>query len=155
MKRPFKTFVTVSFFVYVLLMISILFFRNRYADGLSISEYMARFSNFVPFKTIKTYVTYFFAGKINRGIVYRNIFGNMLLFMPLTVFLYSLFPKMKNIVANLSVVFVCIVTTETVQLLFKIGSIDIDDIILNMIGALLGFLVVSLKPIGNFIDKNV
>ena len=134
MKRPFKTFVTVSFFIYVLLMISILFFRNRYADGLSISEYMARFSNFVPFKTIKTYVTYFFAGKINRGIVYRNIFGNMLLFIPLTVFLYSLFPKMKNIVANLSVVFVCIVTTETVQLLFKIGSIDIDDIILNMIG---------------------
>ena len=61
----------------------------------------------------------------------------MLLFIPLTVFLYSLFPKMKNIVANLSVVFVCIVTTETVQLLFKIGSIDIDDIILNMIGALL------------------
>ena len=155
MKRPFKTFIYISFFVYVLLMISILFFRNRYADGLSISEYMARFSNFVPFKTIKMYITCFFDGKINRSIVYRNILGNLILFMPLGVFLYINFPKMKNMLANLSVVFVCIAITEIVQLLFKIGSIDIDDIILNMIGAFLGFLIVNIEPIKNFIERNL
>ena len=75
--------------------------------------------------------------------------------MPLGVFLYINFPKMKNMLANLSVVFVCIAITEIVQLLFKIGSIDIDDIILNMIGAFLGFLIVNIEPIKNFIERNL
>ena len=155
MKKPLKAIASFAFLVYILLIVSLLFFRNRYAGGLSIAEYMSRFSNFVPFKTIKMYVTYFFAGKINKGIVYRNIFGNVLLFMPFSAFLYCLFPKMRNLISNLSVVLFCILTTEVVQLLFKIGSIDIDDVILNMLGAFLGFLIVNASPFRMFVKKNM
>lgn len=72
-----------------------------------------------------------------------NIVGNVVCFMPFG-FLLPTISKSK-IVKNVVGVFFCTVlfTTaiETIQLVTKVGAFDIDDIILNTIGGILGYLV--------------
>ena len=153
MKKAFKVSVITAFCIYVLFVISILFLRNQYAGNISFAQYIKYFSNFVPFKTISNYVTCLFSESINPGLVYRNILGNLFLFMPLSPFLYCFMKDMRKIASNMLLVFLFIILAETVQIAFRIGSFDVDDIILNMLGALLGYLIIRIKPINNIIVR--
>ncbi|WKY46831.1 VanZ family protein [Eubacteriaceae bacterium ES3] len=71
-----------------------------------------------------------------------NLFGNILLFVPLGL-LYPLSRKKK--VGFLEIFLVCLGTTaliEVIQFLFLTSRrADIDDIILNLIGGLIGYLI--------------
>ena len=76
--------------------------------------------------------------------VIENILGNIILFMPLGIFLPLFFPKysLKRIIV---LAFICSLSIELVQLIGRqfgnYRTVDIDDIILNTIGAILGFII--------------
>ena len=89
-------------------------------------------SNLVPFKEM---FRYDFGSKM----FYRNVVGNMLMFIPYGFFT-SYFLKLKKPLHIFLLTFLVSITIETTQ--FVIGRVfDIDDIMLNIVGGLLGFTI--------------
>lgn len=105
----------------------------------NVVEYIKNSSNVVPFKTISTYITRFFDGSMNKDIPIRNLFGNLLLFLPMGIYLPYYISKINKIKAFVITMSVILFSIEVVQVVTRRGSFDIDDFILNMIGALMGF----------------
>lgn len=125
-------FLTALAFGYALVMCWLLFYRNRYfGEGYSY--------NLVPFFTIKKYIVYH--DHFNFDIWFKNLFGNIVLFMPIGLFLPLLNKKYSRgiVLAAASILLITIV--ELTQMLTRVGSFDIDDIILNTLGALLGLMM--------------
>ena len=101
--------------------------------------------NLKPFTEITRY-------KFGTRLFNINVFGNILIFIPFGLFIAS-YLKSKKV---FSVFFVSLITSffaELVQL--KIGrSFDIDDIILNVIGSIIGYLVyIGLKSMKEKLPK--
>ncbi len=89
-------------------------------------------NNFVPFKEIMRY-------DFGSALFFKNIIGNILLFLPFGFFVSYLI-KSKDVILPLIICIVCSISIETVQL--YIGRVfDVDDIILNVIGGILGYFV--------------
>ncbi|MDD4035885.1 MAG: VanZ family protein [Bacilli bacterium] len=89
-------------------------------------------SNYTPFKEITRYK---FGGKL----FYKNVVGNLIMFIPYG-FLVSYYFKLRKVYLALLLSFIASLMIEYGQLL--IGRVfDVDDIILNVIGGLLGFLI--------------
>jgi|GEM_PF-2362649 len=74
--------------------------------------------------------------------LYKDILGNILLFLPFPFFLYYFF-HMKTFSRLLLACVVCSFLVETTQYLLNIGVADVDDLVLNTIGSLLGLLILS------------
>ena len=70
-----------------------------------------------------------------------NVVGNIVVFIPLGVFLPKLFAKCRKLlwVGLLSLEVSIIV--EVTQLIAKVGCCDVDDLLLNTLGGILGYLV--------------
>lgn len=73
-------------------------------------------------------------------------FGNIILFSPMAFFLYN---KIKNPnFIKCFIVFIMIVfMIETSQYIFKIGIFDINDMILNTIGFILGYITLMISKL--------
>ncbi|MFB5267031.1 VanZ family protein [Paenibacillus enshidis] len=71
-----------------------------------------------------------------------NLFGNVAIFIPLGILLGLMFKKegMPGIKIFICAFFLSL-GMETAQLLFRIGQFDVDDILLNTAGGLLGFVI--------------
>lgn len=98
-------------------------------------------SNFIPFKEIFRY-------SIGSPKFMKNVFGNIMLFIPYGFLAsYLLNNKKISIIAVLTII--ASTTIEIVQ--YYIGRVfDIDDIILNLIGGIIGALIfVGLDAIRN------
>ena len=108
-------------------------------------------SNIVPFKNTIEYITG--SDRFNLDIIINNTLGNILIFLPLGIFLPLLFKKYnrftKVIVASTVISF----SIEIFQLVLKIGQFDIDDVILNTVGSIIGFFFI--KMIKSFKLKKV
>lgn len=88
--------------------------------------------NLVPFRTISPYLGNFFA-----MYAFVNIMGNIVIFAPLGFLLRML---SKNSFSKVMIISLLIIfSIELIQYFFKIGFFDIDDILLNTIGACLGY----------------
>ena len=93
-----------------------------------------------PFKTILRYWKHFTAWDRLGKRAFLNLAGNLILFLPMGIFLPYLFPKQRNFFRFSAVVLLMIMTVEVVQLFALLGACDIDDLILNYAGAVIGFL---------------
>ena len=76
---------------------------------------------------------------MNNDIIWRNLFGSLLLFLPMGALLPALFDKMKRFLPFLLTQFCTIAVLEATQLFTTTGSFDIDDILLGLVGAVLGW----------------
>ncbi len=89
-------------------------------------------SNFIPFEEMFRY-------EFGTQLFYKNVVGNMLMFIPYGFFI-SYFLKIKKPWLILLLTTLVSITIEVTQLL--IGRVfDIDDIMLNIVGGLLGFII--------------
>lgn len=70
-----------------------------------------------------------------------NVVGNLLLFIPLGMYL-SIILKRKW--TGLCLMFVLSVGFEATQFIFNIGALDVDDVILNVIGGGFGMIVMGI-----------
>ena len=89
-------------------------------------------SNFVPFKEMFRY-------KLFSLLFFKNVVGNMLMFLPFGFFVsYFLKIAKAKIIFCLSII--VSLTIEVTQLI--IGRVfDVDDIMLNVVGGLVGYLI--------------
>ena len=94
--------------------------------------------NLVPFQEIRRYVRHW--DVLGWRIAGMNLFGNVLAFMPFGFFVPKLAKKKKNIFFIILYSFELSLLVEVLQLAFKLGSFDVDDIMLNTLGGFLGYL---------------
>lgn len=87
--------------------------------------------NLIPFRTMSPYLE-----NITETYAFKNIIANILVFIPLGFFVSN--KNSKNVFKTLVFCLSVILSIECIQLLFKIGFFDVDDIILNFIGSLIG-----------------
>ncbi len=73
----------------------------------------------------------------------KNIIGNIILFVPAGFFLLCLFPNVRvwSFKRYAWIMATMIIGMELFQLFFMCGHCDIDDFMLNLLGACLGFQV--------------
>jgi glycopeptide antibiotics resistance protein len=107
-------------------------------------------TNFIPFKTIKMYL--FDGGRyFNPGIAFKNLAGNIAAFAPLGLFLPLLFKAFRSWVPFILFAIFSPILVELIQFLTLRGSADIDDVILNAVGAFLIFSLFKIPPISKFV----
>jgi glycopeptide antibiotics resistance protein len=121
----YKELLLLSFLIYILSLFQIVTFQDVSWAG----------SNFVPLKEILRY-------QIGSNLFFKNVLGNMLMFIPYGFFI-SYFLKYKKIWSPLVLIFIASLAIEITQLL--IGRVfDIDDLFLNILGGILGYLIYRL-----------
>ncbi|MCA0756130.1 VanZ family protein [Paenibacillus sp. N4] len=129
---PFNLLLALMALGYTLVMSWLLFYRDRYfGTGYAY--------NLVPFDTIKRYIVHY--DHFNFDIWFNNLFGNIVLFIPIGLFLPLLDKKYARLLPLAGATVLIIAAAELVQMLTKVGSFDIDDIILNTLGAMLGLAI--------------
>ncbi len=140
-KKKIINIIKVLFVIYGLVLLYVLFMHNHYRYGMSF-----RLSNFIPFNTIINYFIKLSDNSINTSIVIQNFSVNLLLFLPMGMSLPVLFQNKINKFWKFLIIMVIIITSvEITQYITMIGSADIDDLILNTIGACIGYFIVHLK----------
>jgi glycopeptide antibiotics resistance protein len=77
----------------------------------------------------------------------QNLIGNIIMFIPLGIFLPILAYRYRTLPHVIFLAFICSVSIETTQFIesfFRIYRyVDIDDVILNTTGAILGFILMN------------
>ena len=112
------------------------------------------FSNLIPFKTIIGYIQRLINGTINSNIVFINILGNLIAFAPTGFFIPVLFgEKIKSLIKFASLIAVTVLIVEIIQFITFTGQLDVDDIILNTVGAVAIFLLMKTKMVKNILQK--
>ena len=72
--------------------------------------------------------------------VFTNLFGNILIFVPYGFFI-SVASRMRGFLMTLFYSFGLSLGVEVFQLLTRVGSFDVDDLLLNTIGGILGYVL--------------
>ena len=140
------------FIIYCIALIYILFlygYRNGNQFNLEIfSKEHFEMPNIIPFNTIFSYLERLYNSTINTNIVVTNLLGNLLMFVPMGMALPVLFNKKFNKLWKIIVfIIVLVIIIEIAQFITFTGSADIDDLILNTIGAIIGYEIVRIKPV--------
>src|SRR5215470_17709783 len=95
-------------------------------------------ANLKPFSTI---YLFYKSKRLREEYKYDNIGGNIVGFVPLGILLPALFSSLRSIWRVALTSFCISLLFETTQLLTGLGSFDVDDIILNTFGGILGYIV--------------
>lgn len=122
--------------IYVLLLIYFLFFSEEYGR-VAAAERAYRY-NLIPFVEIRRFWIY--REQVGAFAMFTNIFGNVLGFIPFGFILPIINRRMRSGFLITLSGFGLSVTVEVIQLVTKVGCFDVDDMILNTLGALLGYL---------------
>lgn len=125
------------FVLYVLLLIYFLFFSEGYgrvAEAQQVYRY-----NLVPLVEIRRFWIY--RKQLGTFAVFSNIFGNVIGFLPFGFILPVIFRRMNSGFLICISGFLLSLTVEVIQLITKVGCFDVDDMILNTLGAVFGYVL--------------
>lgn len=141
-----KSIMKVVFLVYMVflfLVVAVKFTGNNLSTVVerwniisSAKEAGERNLNLKPFTTIQPYLKHF-----DKSYASTNILANILLFVPVGFLIPIAYPERKRFIKTISVCLVITVFIEIFQYVTCLGFCDIDDIILNMAGSIIGFIV--------------
>lgn len=130
------------FAIYILVVIKVIIFKYPYEELMKIAGSWRRgvifeglgTANFTPLKTIKMYIDYSY--KLNSV---ENLAGNLLVFVPFGFLFPYVAREGEHFFVMLLNAFVFVLGIEMFQLFSAFGAFDVDDILLNCLGASLGF----------------
>lgn len=151
MKKFARPILWTIFLIYCFVLVYVLFLSRGTRDGFTFAEYMRRFTNFIPFKTIVEYVQRYIDGYRNLSVL--NLLGNLALFVPMGMALPCLSSKLNCFWKVILAVLGMVVLVEIVQGILRVGSIDIDDVIFNVVGAMIGYWVIIMAPVKKLLTK--
>ena len=90
------------------------------------------------FKEIRRF--YIYREQLGMKAFFLNIFGNVIGFMPGGFFLPVVSRRSRRWYNTVLLCFCLSLSIETVQLIWKVGSFDVDDLFLNTLGGLIGYI---------------
>ncbi|HBA37360.1 MAG TPA: hypothetical protein DCY94_01425 [Firmicutes bacterium] len=131
----YREFFSLAFVIYILLLFGLVTNTDVQSYG----------HNFIPFREIMRY-------KIGSKYFYWNVIGNIMIFVPFGFFISSYLNSQK-MNRPLLITLITSLTIELVQM-FIDRSFDVDDILLNCTGGLIGFLLfIGLSAIKRHLPK--
>ena len=141
-KKHYVTLIKWALFViYMILLFYVVFF----AEGMGRAEIASGYKyNLTLFTEIRRYWRYLGHFDSLGWIAFLNIIGNVLAFIPFGIFVPWLTYGRINVFATFAYGFALSLTIETVQLICKVGCFDVDDLVLNVLGALCGYAVYAI-----------
>jgi glycopeptide antibiotics resistance protein len=138
-KRKIRRTGLILFLCYLLGLTYFLFFAESYGRTLEARDYSY---NLVPFLEIRRFWE-------NREVlgnvsVFINLAGNVLAFVPYGFFLPMMGRYARGFFRMALFTFEFSLLVEVIQLVSRVGSFDVDDLILNTLGGILGYLLFTL-----------
>ena len=107
--------------------------------------YLRYFVNLRPFRSIwEVYILGFVNGYVAPYYMHLNLLGNLCALVPLAFLLPRLFSAQRRWYVFLLTSILTVIAVELLQFLLMVGSCDIDDLLLNVFGAMLGY--IALRP---------
>ncbi|MFZ1798913.1 MAG: VanZ family protein [Chitinophagaceae bacterium] len=141
-----KILLWIAFIAYMLLLCKYILFTRMHTEAAnyfspahihaSIQKGMHK-ANLTPFKTIQL----MWHGRVSTDTQYKNLGGNLIGFVPMGILLPLLFKKLRTVFIVVLVVLLVSLGYELVQLCTGLGVFDVDDLILNTAGGLIGCIV--------------
>lgn len=117
-----------SIIFYSLALLILLFFRPNTQSYDSV--------NLVPFDTIFLYLS----GEIQLLVSFYNLGANIGLFIPFGLY-YRYIKKGPSFIHALLITIVSIGMIESLQFITQRGSLDVDDLLLNVLGVSIGYII--------------
>lgn len=144
--RLLKAVIWILFIAYIAALFKILIFRYLSISQLFSGSYgKMRSINLIPFKTVIQDLVN--SRRMGYMSAISNTFGNIIIFIPFGYFIPSLNEKYSKL-SNMLISTACFsLFFEISQYILGVGSSDIDDIILNTIGGITGYVLYK------YIDK--
>lgn len=150
----FRYILLFSLGLYFLLLVSVTLFPIFLPHELSVFQRNLRI-NYIPFKSIisdiHTIGSRSFSLSFEIKLLVMNIGGNILLLLPLGLLLPILWTNLRNLKKIFLIGLFTSLSIEILQLIENIlylgfRSVDIDDVIFNVIGILLGYSLFKVLP---------
>jgi len=145
--KKLKGLISLGLVLYLLLLVRLIIFK--FPDDMT-AEILQRWSidgalrsisnvNIIPFTTIWDDLF-----NATLPVQLPTLIYNIIAFMPLGFFIPLIFERGRRLVIVLIVAFSISVSFELIQVFTLLGTGDIDDVILNMIGAAIGYGIFAL-----------
>ncbi len=149
--RKIRRRLGILFCVYFLVLLKVIVFKYPLGQLIEITKTWEKgvilegldTANFTLFKTIKMYIRYW--GRLNS---FENLVGNVVCFMPFGFLLPFLHRDSRHWWVLLINAFLLVSGIELFQLITDFGAFDVDDFLLNCVGAMLGFGIFALCRAG-------
>ena len=122
--------------IYLACLIYFMFFSEAYGRTDVSPDYRY---NLVLFREIKRFLTY--RDVLGTAAVLINIWGNVAMGIPLGFAVPLLFPSVRRADRTIILCFLASLLAETCQLILRVGCFDVDDLLLNTIGGVIGYLL--------------
>lgn len=134
----------VIFFVYLLIVIRLIIFKYPLSQLTAIARSWEKgvvlegleHANFTLFKTIRMYIDYSYM--LNS---FENLVGNVVVLIPFGFMLPFVLKAGRNFFVMLLNAFLFVTGLEIFQLFSAFGAFDVDDILLNCLGAVIGYIL--------------
>lgn len=133
-KKKRRVVAAILFVLYFAVLFYFLFFSEEM--GRTYSERTYHY-NLVPLKEISRFLKY--RKTLGIGTVLLNIVGNVVAFVPFGIFLPIFSVRCRKIWFTVYYSFELSLLVELLQLVTKVGTFDVDDLILNTLGGIVGF----------------
>lgn len=135
-KKKIRIIGWILFIIYILLLIYFLFLSEEYGrKDFAQRDYQY---NLVLFQEIRRFCVY--RERVGYLAAFLNLAGNVIGFLPFGFILPVIGKRMKNGFLVTVCGFCLSLFVESMQLIFKVGSFDVDDLLLNTLGTVLGYL---------------
>ncbi len=126
----------VLFIAYLGLLVYFLFFAESFGRSLENRDYAY---NLELFKEIKRF--YIYREQVGMKAFLLNVVGNVAAFMPCGFFLPIVSRRGRKWYNSILLCFALSLSVETAQLVWKVGSFDVDDLFLNTLGGAFGYVI--------------
>jgi vanZ family protein len=136
-----KLLIKVIWWIYFVLLFGIVIikFRGSFSELLIKMESTPFGTNYnlIPFKSIGEQLSHF-----SEGWARFNLLGNIIPFVPFGFLLPVVSEKINSFIKILFAGFGFLLFVEVFQFFTRLGSFDVDDIFLNMLGIFIGYLLI-------------
>lgn len=136
-KKRIRYISWILFVMYLLLMIYLCFLSESF--GRTGAENRVYRYNLIPFTEIRRFWIY--RERLGFWKSFINLAGNVIAFLPFGFFLPILSRRVRKGGRCIFSGFLLSLMIETIQLVTKVGCFDVDDLILNTLGAAVGYLL--------------
>ena len=159
-KSLLKINLIIYFLVYIIMIFNLTLFDELYGrQGLThilwtketLNKYFNTSFNIVPFHTIKLFINGYNKGLVTYNAFFENVYGNLFAFIPFSFFIPLIFKKINKYYKFIIVMLIIVIQIELLQFITMSGSCDIDDVILNLLGASIAYYIFNIKCIKKFI----
>lgn len=125
-----------AFMVYIVILFYFVFFSERYGR---IEGYVEYQYNLELFKEIKRFMAH--KDKMSWEAWGTNLLGNVFIFIPIGILVPMFVSKKINLIKCTILSFFCSLVIEATQFVCRCGVFDVDDLFLNTVGGLVGYLI--------------